>query len=193
MKTNFDTIYSDVITLLNSQLPKYLLYHDTEHTLYVLDRTVYIAKKEKVNSRDLELIKLAALYHDIGFITTVEGHEEESCKMAKKNLKAYGYSKSDIDIVCETIMATKIPQKPTNELGKILADADLEYLATKHFESISELLYKELKHFNPKLTKKEWNNIQIDFIENHRYHTTYCKHYKSFRKLKNLKQLKSKT
>jgi uncharacterized protein len=193
MKTDFNTILKDVIQLLNDSIPKYLTYHNTAHTLYVLEKAVHIAEKEKVSKTDLKLIKLAVLYHDIGFITSHIEHEKESCKIARKQLKDYGYSKEDIEIICGIIMATKIPQKPDNLLEQIVADADLEYLATKHFEPIGELLYKELKHFNSDLSKTQWLYIQIDFLSKHVYHTLYCRRYKSFRKLKNLKRLKMKS
>lgn len=190
MKTPFKTILKSVIKLLEDNLPKHLTYHNIPHTLYVLEKADHIAKKEGVKKTDLQLLKIAALYHDVGFIHTRDGHEVESCNMVKQQLPDFWYSKVEIDIICEAIMATKIPQKPTSHLGEILADADLEYLATNRFEPVSELLFNEMRYFNPKLTKAQWNAIQIDFISKHKYHTKFCKHYKSFRKRNNLEKLK---
>ena len=190
MPVSFNTILKDVTSLLNKELPKYLSYHNTAHTLYVLDRAIHIAKKENVASKDLKLIKLAALYHDIGFINTNIDHEKEGCKIAKKQLLDYGYSKDDIAIICGMIMATKIPQDPKNLLEEIIADADLEYLATSNYQQIAHNLFLELQQYNPRLTTQKWKTIQLKFIDNHHYHTTYCKHYKTFRKQNNVKQLK---
>ena len=192
MKTPFKVILKEVTCFLNENLPKHLTYHNTTHTLYVLDKAIHIAIKEKVNDKELQLIKIAALYHDIGFTVSHIEHELEGCKIARNQLQDYKYSKTDIEIICGMIMATKIPQNPQNHLEQILADADLEYLATSRFEPVSELLYKELKHFNEDLTRGQWIQLQIDFISNHQYHTKYCKHYKSFRKHNNLKTLESK-
>lgn len=191
MKTSFETVLKEVTSFLNENLPKYLTYHNTVHTLYVLDRAIHIAKMEKVSGKELQLIKIAALYHDIGFTVSHIEHEMESCKIARNQLQDYQYSKTDIEIICGMIMATKIPQNPQNHLEQILADADLEYLATNRFQPVSELLYKELKHFKNDLTREQWIQLQIEFISNHQYHTKYCKHYKSFRKRHNLKTLKS--
>ena len=193
MPKDFNSIKQYVISLLEEQLPAYLHYHNIPHTLYVINIAEHIGEKERITKTEMNLLKIAALYHDVGFINKREGHEEESCKIARLQLQEFGYSKKAIEIICETIMATKIPQNPTNHLGEILADADLEYLATKRFEPVSQLLFKELKHFNPKLTNNEWNAIQIKFISNHNYHTRYCKHYKSFRKLNNLRTLVEQT
>lgn len=193
MKTPFHNILKEVTLLLNEKLPEYLTYHNTAHTLYVLDKAIHIAEKEGVNKKDLQLVKIAALYHDIGFIKSHTEHEEEGCKIASKQLKAYGYSKEDIDKVCGMIMATKIPQKPKTPLENIIADADLEYFGTNRFRPVSELLFKELRHYNPSLSEKEWNKIQIEFLEKHNYHTKYCNRYKDFRKQRNLGYLKDKT
>ncbi|MBO6880107.1 MULTISPECIES: HD domain-containing protein [Winogradskyella] len=189
MKVPFKKIQAHVFELLEKNLPSYLTYHSVEHTRYVLEKVIYIASKENISKSDLLLLKIAALYHDVGFIKSHENHEEIGCEIASKDLKGFHFSTEDIDSVCGMIMATKIPQDPKNHLEEILADADLEYLGTKHFFSVSELLYKELKYFNKELTPQEWYNIQVDFINNHTYHTNYCKHYKSFRKYKNLEKL----
>lgn len=193
MKTPFKVILKEVTCFLNENLPKHLTYHNTAHTIYVLDRSIHIAKKEKINDKELQLIKIAALYHDIGFTVSHIEHEIESCKIARKQLKKYQYSNTDIEIICGMIMATKIPQNPQNHLEQILADADLEYLATSRFQSVSELLYIELKYFNNDLTRDQWVQLQIDFISKHQYHTKYCKHYKTYRKLENLVLLKQVT
>ena len=117
-----------------------------------------------------------------------KNHEEASCKIVRKDLKGVVQA-DDLDRICGMIMATKIPQSPKNHCERILADADLEYLGTKSFYAIGELLYKELKHFEPNLTLKEWNKTQILFLSEHKYNTKYCKQYREKYKQKHLKEL----
>ena len=188
MKAKFEKIYKHVTDTLSRDLPVHLTYHSIDHTLYVLDRAIFIAKRSGVSKQNIELLKIAALYHDIGFIKTHVNHEEIGCEIARKYLKAYNFSQEDIATICKLIMATKIPQQVNTLLEKIIADADLEYLGTKHFNSVSEKLYQEMKHYNPSLTRDEWNAIQVKFMKNHNYHTAFCRQYKTHRKLKNLKQ-----
>ncbi|MAB49153.1 MAG: HD family phosphohydrolase [Flavobacteriaceae bacterium] len=190
MKLSFSTIQNQVLKTLEDKLPNYLKYHSVEHTKYVLEKAIYIASKEQVSGHDLFLLKIAALYHDIGFTKSNIEHEAIGCDIVRNELPKYGISGEDVDIICGMIMATKIPQHPQTHLEKILADADLEYLGTKHFKTVSELLYKELKHYNPNLTRSEWNSIQINFMQNHQYHTKFCRRYKAFRKQKHLEELK---
>ena len=191
MRASFSTIKSHVLGILKNKLPDFLTYHSINHTLYVLDRVEYIATREKVSKEDLFLLKVATLYHDIGFIKTRVEHEQIGCGIVRKELPDLGFNEKEIDLICGMIMATRIPQQPKTLLEEILADADLEYLGTRHFEKVGELLYQELKHYNPNLTRQEWNDIQISFMQSHNYHTRFCKRYKSFRKQNNLDKLKT--
>lgn len=182
----YQKIYPKVISKLENNLPSWLYYHSTEHTKYVLEQAIFIAEKEKVEKNDLSLLKVAALYHDTGFIIDRDEHEAISCEIATKELKELGFETTDIEKICEMIMATKIPQNPTSDLAKILADADLEYLGTDKFLKFSQNLYKELLHYTPDLSLDQWNEIQVKFISKHHYHTNYCKQNREAKKQKNL-------
>lgn len=179
-----------MVRLLSEQLPDNLYYHSVEHTLYVLEKTAFIAEKEGVSKSDMFLLKVAALYHDSGFIEGSGNHEAKGCEIARKDLASFDFDPKDIDAICNIIMATKIPQNPQNHLEEIIADADLEYLGTNTFAKTSDLLFKELKENSPKLTAQDWLAIQQDFLSKHKYHTKYCKRYKEHRKVKNLKSLR---
>lgn len=189
MAENFTQIFNHVLAILNAKIPTYLTYHDAKHTLYVLEKAIYIANQEGVTNSELYLIKVAALFHDIGFTETYHEHEEKSCAVAKDELQKFNISNEEINTICDIIRATKIPQKPKTLLECILADADLEYLATSNFKATGDKLFEELKYFKPELTTKKWNAIQIEFLKNHNYHTRFCIRYKTHRKLKNLHTL----
>jgi HD superfamily phosphodiesterase len=149
----------------------------------------FIAREESISENDIDLIKTAALYHDLGFIKGPVNHEEESIRIAREELPGFGYSPEEIDIISGMIKATEIPQTPKNKLEDILADADLEYLGTAEFQKLGDHLLEELLHFHPKLTREKWNIMQIAFLQNHQYHTNFCKTHRLPVKLKNLAQL----
>lgn len=192
MHERFEKIKAHVFQKLKNELPTYLTYHSLEHTKYVLDRAIFIASKENVSKHDMLLLKTAVLYHDIGYTKSNKEHETVGCEMAREELPGFNYSKEEIDVICGMIMATKIPQQPKTLLEEIIADADLEYLGTKHFDTVSEFLYKEVKHYRPDLTRDEWNTLQIQFMEQHQYFTKFCRQYKSYRKQKHIEELKRK-
>ena len=164
-----------VIDLLKSKLPTAYYYHDPAHTLYVQDKTIEIAEHEKCTKKEIALLSTAALWHDVGFINIYNGHEKESCSVAKEYLPGYGFSGDDIQIICDMIMATKMPQSPHNKLEEIIADADLEYLGTKNAAVMAERLFRELHALNPALTKDQWHKQQITFLQHHNYFTRFCK------------------
>jgi HD superfamily phosphodiesterase len=164
-----------VINLLKENLPGNYYYHNFKHTLYVIETALAIGRHEKCTPEELDLIELAALWHDTGYIKTYKNHEEESCILAREYLPGYGISAEDIEIICGMIMATQIPQSPENKLEEILADADLEYLGTEDFEHTAGDLYRELQFLNPELTEEKWNKTQISFIGKHHFFTGFCK------------------
>ncbi len=175
---NKTTMQQFVIDMLKEKLPVNYYYHNYEHTLYVLKNAIEIGTQEKCTEYEIELLTVAALWHDTGYINTYKGHEEESCLLAKKHLPSYGYSDCDIAKINGMIMATKILQTPTNKLEEILADADLEYLGTTAAAEIADLLFKELQSLNPALTAEAYNTLQINFLNSHHYFTNYCKENK---------------
>ncbi len=186
----FENIKTKVIRLLENKLPKDLFYHNVSHTLRVIEHAIIIANYEKVTNHQLLLIKLAALFHDTGFTKTYVNHEEESCKIAELELQHYNFSTIDMAAIKGMIMATKLPQSPQTKLEMILADADLEYLGTDLFLEIGNRLYEELKTKNNTLSINEWNTLQIKFLTNHSYFTSYCKQFRDPLKTKNLQELK---
>lgn len=187
----FEFIYSNVIEKLEN-LPGWLTYHNANHTRYVLKQAEKIAMQENVSGRDLMLVKIAALYHDIGFLVNREEHEKLGCQIASSELLHTELTHDEINQVCGMIKATRIPQKPTTIAEKIVADADLEYLGTKNFDQFSMKLYKELLYSDPTLTYREWDEIQIDFLSNHTYHTNYCQSWKEPFKQKNLEMVQER-
>ena len=178
-----------VINLLKNKLPEYYYYHNHEHTLYVTEKAIEIGRHEACSEKELELLSVAALWHDTGYTLIYNNHEEESCLLARQYLPEYGYSAPDIDEVCGMIMATKIPQTPKTRLEDILADADLEYLGTPGFETMADCLFRELKLINTSLTEEKWRLMQISFLQNHRYFTRFCKENREDVKQMNLSKL----
>lgn len=188
----FKKIYEKVIRDLETGVPAHFTYHDAAHTKYVLEQAEIIAEHEKVTGRDLLLVKIAALYHDIGFLKEMNEHEALGCKIARDELRDSLLTEAEVQQVCSMIGATQIPQTPKNLLEAIVADADLEYLGTNNFERFGRRLYKELQHFDPDLKLRKWDEIQLEFLANHTYHTKYCRKHKEPVKQKNLETVRER-
>ena len=97
-----------MIAILSGQLDKRLCYHNTEHTLDVISQSEQIALSERVSSsKELLLLKIAALFHDTGFLHVYNGHEEKSCEIAVEKLNSH-FTKTDMEVICGLIMAATL-------------------------------------------------------------------------------------
>jgi uncharacterized protein len=177
---------------INAELSPNLTYHTLYHTLEVLRVCNAYIRRLKITGHDAMLLRTAALLHDIGFLWTYADHEKQGTLIARQILPQWGYHEEDIAIICNLIMATKIPQSPQNQLEMIICDADLDYLGTDKFYTIGDTLFQELINFKFISDKDEWNKIQINFLNTHQYHTEYAKKYREPVKRKYLAEIMQK-
>jgi predicted metal-dependent HD superfamily phosphohydrolase len=189
----FAHIQQHVLDKLRNGLPEKLTYHNIAHTQDVLQQAVEIAEKEGVKDPEhLLLLKASVLYHDTGFIYTYNGHEEKSCQIAAEELPAFGFTDAQIARVCSLIQATKVPQNPQSLLEKIICDADLDYLGRDDFFEIAGNLYTEFLDQCIVTCYREWNMLQIRFLENHTYFTQTSLERRQSKKLSYLQAIKVK-
>ncbi len=186
---NYLAVRDRIINKLKNELPVHLYYHNVQHTLDVIDQSIRIAMELNVSDSDLTILKTAALYHDTGFLSSHLNHEEISCKIAKEDLIHYGYSQVDIERICACIMATKIPQTPNDLLAEILCDADLYYLGTDQYSVISNHLLKEYMYIGVLKNEVSWSDVQIQFLNTHRFFTTIVQTECNKGKQKNLQNV----
>ena len=84
-----------------------------------------------------------------------------------------------------------MPVTPKNKLEEIICDADLDYLGRDDFKSIGDLLYRELMESGAVQGLEQWNELQIRFLTNHQYYTSFSKANREEKKQENLKSLKN--
>lgn len=171
-----------------------LKYHGPHHTLDVMNAAERIGLAEGIGKEDLMLVKLAALFHDSGFLNKYENNEFEGAKLAKRELPRYGFTENHVDTVVNMILATKIPQAPKNHLEEILCDADLDYLGRdkKEFDKISSSLAQELIDMKILKSMEAWDPIQIKFLESHKYYTKTCIEDRRPNKIERLREIKDR-
>lgn len=191
METEYKKIKEKVLAMLSQQLDEKLKYHSVHHTIDVLCQCERIALAEGIkNERQLQQLKIAALYHDTGFLFVYKEHEKKSCEIFRQQLKDAGLLMEDMEVICSLIMATKIPQQPKTKLEEIICDADLDYLGRNDFEQISNNLKKEFFDYGFVDTEEEWLETQIKFFEAQRYFTKTAQQTRTQKKLDNLEALK---
>lgn len=154
------------------KLSPHLTYHSLSHTKDVVSQTIRIGLEEGLNDSEMFLLKVAALYHDTGFLRTYADHEKFSAEIFLEDAVNFNLSKTDSDQIVRLIMVTQIPQRPQSLMEKVICDADLDYLGRDDFFSIGELLRKEFLHFGIVSNNQEWEKLQLKFLQGHNYHTT---------------------
>jgi uncharacterized membrane-anchored protein YitT (DUF2179 family)/predicted metal-dependent HD superfamily phosphohydrolase len=167
----YQQAYDFLIPRLEKELPAYLTYHNAEHTKYVIAHAEMIARAEGITGHDLVMLKTAALFHDAGFLQQSHGHEEISCIMAREFLPEYDYSENQIEHICRMIMATQLPQSPTDHLAEILCDSDLYYIGEKNYFSNVDKMFLEFRQLGDVTSETDWQLKQLEFLSNHKYFT----------------------
>lgn len=188
---DFDAAEQHITNLLNKELPTYQ-YHNMVHIQDVLQAALVIAKAEQLSEDDTKLLRVAALFHDAGFIHSPKNHEEKGAEMARDILPAFGFNAQQVEIICNMILATKLPQSPVTKLEKVLCDADLDYLGRDDFYEIGGRLYQEMLEAGVVETEREWNIMQRTFLQAHRYHTNYGKASRESSKQQRLDEIMEK-
>jgi len=178
------------LSLLTTRTPIENFYHDVNHTKEVVQSVIEIGNGEKLSEGELEMIQIAAWFHDVGYINKTNGHENVSVEYAQKFLIELKYPSNKIKIITGAILATNVPQKPKNKFEKILCDADLFHLGKETFFERNDKYRVEYEnHLGHKLSELDWLVKTIDFVKNQNFHTDYVRKNFNDQKNENLRQL----
>jgi len=168
-------IIAHILDELSSKLPKRLYYHVPAHTEDVMHEVLLFGIEDGLKERDLELLVVAAAFHDSGFIDSLVDNEPYGAERAKVAAKSSGdYSKEEVDEITQMILATKVHQLsngarqlPSTDLSKYLCDADMSNLGRKDFFEKGELLQKE----RGVKSQQEFLRGLSELILAHKWHT----------------------
>jgi predicted metal-dependent HD superfamily phosphohydrolase len=97
---------SYVRDLLQNELSNNLFYHDLRHTEQVVKAVSEITAALHMIPSEVEVITLAAWFHDTGYTVSNENHEEHSCAIALTFLKQEMYPEWFVEKVLQCIRAT---------------------------------------------------------------------------------------
>jgi HD superfamily phosphodiesterase len=165
-------------------------YHSIDHTMQVQNAAIEIAGLAGLSAQDKEILGLATLFHDVGFAEVYQGHEEVSKKYAKEFLVSENYPEEYLQQVLDCIDATKVTHQPAGILEWIMKDADMCSLGKRTYFEQAEKLRLELNDIkNENLSVDQWKEINLEFLENHKYHTDEAKLLFRERKMKNIQRL----
>ena len=179
-----------VTTLYRERLPSWARYHTIEHTREVVAACVEIAAGTGLTAEEMEVIVLAAWFHDTGYPEGADDHEIRSARIAEEFLAREGYPAVRIPLVVGCIAATKIPQRPTTALERIVCDADLMYIGGPRFREHSDALREEWEiRMGIRFGEVEWLQKNIEFVGSCDFHTGFVRRTYGPMRTRNLSQL----
>jgi len=152
----------DIVKISKNFAKKKYVNHDEKHQWNHVEDVMDIALKlAKFHPEaDLEILKLAIIFHDISY-DRYETHVEESVKVAEKFLEEHNYPKEKIKKVLQVIISHSGPHRRNlgeSKLieGKIIYDSDkFNYSKTKEgFEKYYNKFYLDTTR---EFLKKSWH------------------------------------
>jgi len=188
----YKLVQEHVSDLFEANKKQRLFYHTLEHTQETVKRAEEIAAHYKLSEKEMLAIYIAAWFHDIGRIFTgPENHEEKSVELMKSFMYINYPDAELIQLVEGCILATKQSVTPSNLLQQIITDADTYHLGTKEFRRTNKLVRKEIL-MEGKTTKEEFDIKTLEFLEKHKYYTSYCIELLNKGKEENTEKLRAK-
>jgi predicted metal-dependent HD superfamily phosphohydrolase len=143
-------LVTEIFTRLLSELPSTVVYHAYSHSQDVFEEALRFAVIAGLQSRDIELIAIAAAFHDAGFITSSGPNESIAAELAVAGMRRGGYSDKECALVRQMILDTALisspqglVQSPSTPLSGYLLDADLSNLGREDFFQKGELQRQE--------------------------------------------------
>jgi len=180
------------VNILLSPL-QHLYYHQYDHALDVMNRALELWKKEWLNDEQLEILAIASLFHDTGFVIQYDKNEPIWAKIAKNYLRWMLYPEDKIKQIEKLILATDPDYKVWNDiLENIIKDADLDNIWRDDFLDKFNNLSKELEYIKKIKSKDpDWIHWTIQFLEKQNYWTKTQVKERNLKKQKNINILKN--
>jgi predicted metal-dependent HD superfamily phosphohydrolase len=180
-------------THISAQIDEKYAYHNLSHTVFVAEKVAELSGKLKLDKQQKRIVTVAAWFHDTGYSVEADGHEVKGAALVRDFLNRYNIDKGETDAVCSCILSTAMPQKPVTILEKIICDADMMHLVSKNFMDSSYRLRKEWETIQQKFyTDSDWLQLNLDFVNKHRFHTAYAIKNMESKKQKTIEVLKKK-
>ena len=181
-----------VLELFKNELSKKFIYHDFEHTSFVVSNTEEIADHYEISGESLENLILAAWFHDVGHVKSYDEHEKFSVELASEFLMEKGLAEDRIKEVGRLIYATQKNSVPKDMLEEVIQDADLLNIGRKKFFRVGKALRSEWEQVcNKVFSDKEWEKEQYEFLVNTDFHTEYALTKYGPQRMKNIEKQKN--
>ena len=157
-------------------LPETMVYHNLIHTREVVKAADKIGTYANLTEEEKEILMLSAWFHDTGFKFDYDNHEQKSVEIAMEFLDQNDYPVDKTEKIISCILSTKIDQKPSTLIERVLNDADFIHLSKKsYFDKLLLLKSEHERTRKQKIIDVEWYEQNLEFLKSHQYYTEYGK------------------
>ncbi len=169
-------------------------YHTWERVLMIENAVCTICEHEACSEEETEVLRLAALFHDVGIHVDRENHERASAAAATQFLSENSYEPAKIEQVAALILATQDNAIPKTTLEAIMKDAALSSFAADNYFEVLDGLRQEWEQFDIHHPESDeaFYTLVINLCNSNNYYTDAATllfpKYKS--NLKTLKQIR---
>jgi uncharacterized protein len=187
-------IIAGIFNRLRAELPAKLVYHAYPHSQDVFEEAIRFAVIGGLNSRDMELVAIAAAFHDAGFITTPVANEPIAAELAATEMHKAGYSAAECALVRQMILDTAListprglVQSPSTPLSGYLLDADLGNLGRDDFFHKGDLQRQETN-----VEESTFWKTTLSLIQAHSWITPVARAMRDMKQRRNIALLEEK-
>ena len=160
--------------ILKNQLSSDLVYHNFEYTERVVEAIEAIGVLEQLTDEEMEMVRIAAWFHNTGFRDVSTNHFEKSKTIASTFLVENNVPSEQIDQILNCIFAAKAESIPTSKIEKVLVDAKKRVTLEGNTKKQLDQLRQELLNVK-KVEQSEVESVQnhLNSILKYQFHTVY--------------------
>lgn len=166
-----------VFNLFKDKLSSEYVYHNYAHTLNVVQAIDELIIGENIQPEDQLYLKLAAWFHDAGYIYGNKDHELKSFEIMQSFLLEFPDHNLDLSILKNIILATQLDDVPKTLLEKCMRDADYYHFTKENYCDYNILLKREIEITqNIEITDEKWCEENYRMLTKcHLFYTDYAK------------------
>lgn len=168
-------------------------YHNLQRTKKVAALVEEIGKANSMSTSEFSLAETAAWFLYLGYCANPGDAITSSAQLAAAFLRQQHLPEHEIAIVTTAILATAQKAEVNNTVAAVLCDAETACTAAPQFWEERKQLLAELQQLQrQRISRHEWLQRTIAYLEEHRFHTAYAKEHLEKGKQRNLQRLRKR-
>ena len=175
------------------RMPKNLRFHNLDHTLSVTRTALALGRATGLDAEQLELLEVAALFHDTGYALGYDEHEKRGADLAEAFMRKHREPENRIRALRSLILSTRMGQRPRTPSQAVLRDADSAKAGQADFSARGELLRQERELvLRERIGATAWLKENLAYLDRHIFHTPQANRRYGPQKRINLAQLRKR-